>query len=242
MYSPGADLGDLGPPRCRIRPGSRRRSPRPGPPSSPGPTTPPCSSTTMASFCVPFWNSLSRSDTFIDSGTKIGRPDERLDGRAVDSFSREGEEVLGDDHALDVVEPVPVDRDARVLFGDDEVAELLEGRVAADADHVHPRGHDLADERVAELDDAPEKLVLVLLDDALLLGLVDEGLDLVVARPRGPPPRPPRSLRGAEPAGRSQDRARRGRGKGDRTAGRSQDGFLFAASRSKRGRASKTMT
>ena len=83
-------------------------------------------------------------------------------------------------HPLDVVDPFPVDGDARIFLGLDELAERPEGGVPADADHVHPRGHDLPDERIPELDDALEEVALVLLDDALLGGLVDEGLDLLL--------------------------------------------------------------
>ncbi len=60
------------------------------------------------------------------------------------------------------------------------MAELLDGRVAADADHVHPRGHDLADDRVSELDHVPQQRVFALLDDAFFLGLVEERLDFLL--------------------------------------------------------------
>ncbi len=90
------------------------------------------------------------------------------------------EEVLGHDDALDVVEPVLVNGDAGVFLPDDEVLEAVDGRVLPDADHVDPGRHDLADDGVAEFDDAPEELVLALVDDPLLRGLVDEGLDLLV--------------------------------------------------------------
>ena len=110
------------------------------------------------------------------------RPDEGLDGLALVLLVGVREDVLGHDDALDVVDPVLVDGDARVFLRDDEVLELLDGGVLPDADHVDPGGHDLADDGVAELDDAPQELVLALLDDALLPGLVDEGLDLLVGR------------------------------------------------------------
>ena len=106
-------------------------------------------------------------------------PDEGLDGLELVLVVGVLEDVLGHDDPLHVVEPVLVDGDPRVLLLDDEVLEIVDGRVLADADHVEPGRHDLPDDRVAELDDAPEQLVLALVDDALLGRLVDERLDLL---------------------------------------------------------------
>ena len=109
-------------------------------------------------------------------------PDKGLDGLELVLVVGVLEDVLGHDDPVHVVEPVLVDGDPRVLLLDDEVLEVVDGGVAADADHVAPGRHDLADDGVAELDDAAQELVLALVDDALLGGLVDEGLDLLVGR------------------------------------------------------------
>ena len=45
-----------------------------------------------------------------------------------------------------------------------------------------PGRHDLPDDGVPEFDDAPQELVLALLDDPLLARLVEERLDLLVRR------------------------------------------------------------
>ena len=107
-------------------------------------------------------------------------PDQGLDRLALVLLVGVLEEVLGHDDPFDVVEAVLVDRDPRVLVPDDEVLEVVDGGVPADADHGLPGGHDLADDPVAELDHAPQELVLALVDDALLGRLVDERLDLLV--------------------------------------------------------------
>ncbi len=110
------------------------------------------------------------------------RPDERLDGLALVLLVGVLDDVLGHDHALDVVDAVLVDGDARVLLPDDEVLEVVDRGVLPDADHRDPGRHDLPDDGIPELDDAPQELALALLDDALLPGLVEEGLDLLVGR------------------------------------------------------------
>ena len=66
------------------------------------------------------------------------------------------EEVVGEGDAGDVVERAGVDGDAGEGVLVDDLSELLEGEVAGDGDDLGARGHDLADDLVAELDDGAD--------------------------------------------------------------------------------------
>ena len=82
----------------------------------------------------------------------------------------EPDQVLHEHDADDVVEVFLVDRDARVLLLAEERAQLVERRVGADRDHVGPRRHHLAHERVAEVDDRLQQPPFVPFDQPLVGG------------------------------------------------------------------------
>ena len=86
------------------------------------------------------------------------------------------QEVVGEDDAGDVVERALEDGDAGegVLF--ELGGELLEGEGAGDGKDLGSRGHDLADELVAELDDGADELAVGLFEDALFLAGFEEGV------------------------------------------------------------------
>ena len=70
------------------------------------------------------------------------------------------------------------DGDARVLFVDDELAQLFESGVGLNGDDVGTRGHDFADHFVAEFDDGLDELAVVLFDEAFFGAGGDEGFDV----------------------------------------------------------------
>ena len=73
---------------------------------------------------------------------------------------RQGDEVLDEDEAEDVVEIVLIDRQPRVLLVDEQVAQLGQGRTRLHRDDVGARGHHFAHHRVAELDHRLQELPL----------------------------------------------------------------------------------
>jgi len=66
------------------------------------------------------------------------------------------------DHLVDVL---LVDGEARVLLGDDHLAQLLERGVGRDGDDVGPRRHDFAHHFVSELDHRLDQLAVSLRDE-----------------------------------------------------------------------------
>ena len=97
-------------------------------------------------------------------------------GRSSDVGSVDLQQVLDADDAEDVVEVLLVDGEPRVLLIAEERAQLRDGRVRLDRDHVGARRHDLARERVAEIDDRLQQAPLVPLDQPLLLARFEVGV------------------------------------------------------------------
>ena len=83
------------------------------------------------------------------------------------------DQVLDEDDALDVVEILVEDRDARILLLAEERPQLAESRIRRDGNDVWTRRHDLAHEGVAEIDDRLQEGPLLALDQVLLLHRFD---------------------------------------------------------------------
>ncbi len=75
-----------------------------------------------------------------------------------------------------------VDRDARILLGDDQFAQVLKRAAGIDGHDVGPGRHHLANHLVAELDNRLDELAVVFLDEALFGAGVDERLDVFRGR------------------------------------------------------------
>ena len=80
----------------------------------------------------------------------------------------------------DVVDVLALHRDPAVAGGQRGLERVVHGGVGLHGHHVGPRGHHLADHRVAEVDDRVDEGPLVLLDHVLLVGHVRHGLELGV--------------------------------------------------------------
>ena len=121
------------------------------------PAVPPYSSTTMALCTRLRWNSSSSSGTRLVSGTKwAGRISARNGRPGASSGCRT--RSLTNDEAEDVVERAVVDRHARVLL----LAERADAARSSEAldldgDDVGTRRHDLADHRLAEVDERAQQ-------------------------------------------------------------------------------------
>ena len=101
-------------------------------------------------------------------GHEIRRPHQRRHRRL--RGRRQRDQVLDEDDPDDVVQVVAVDRHPRVLLFAEERAEILQRRIHADRDNVGTRRHDLADDRLGEVDDRLEQLASFLLrHDSLIL-------------------------------------------------------------------------
>ena len=79
------------------------------------------------------------------------------------------------DHLVDVV---LVDRDARVLLVDDQLAQILERSVGLDGDDAGPRRHHFAHHLVAELDHGLDQLAILFFDEAFFGAGGDQGFDI----------------------------------------------------------------
>ncbi len=126
----------------------------------------PYSSTTITmwvfSCCI--WR--IRSFTGLVSGTKMmGRTNSRT-LPALALILLQLEHVAHVDEADDLVDILLVDRDARVLLVDDQLAQLLERGIGRDGDDVGARRHHFAHHLVAELDHRLDELAVVLFDKA----------------------------------------------------------------------------
>ena len=82
------------------------------------------------------------------------------------SSSLELEHVAHVHEAADLIDIIFVNRDARVLLVDHELAQFLERRVLADGDDARARRHDFAHRLVAERDHRLDQLAVAFFDDA----------------------------------------------------------------------------
>ena len=92
------------------------------------------------------------------------------------------EHVAHVDEADDLIDGLLVDRDARELFVDDELAKLFERGVGGDRDDIGPRGHHLADHLIAELHHALDQLAVLFFDQAFFGAGGDERFDIFGGR------------------------------------------------------------
>ena len=93
-------------------------------------------------------------------------------------------EVLQEHEADDVVGRLVVRGQARLPGRDRDADRFVDGRVGVDRDHVGPRHHHLAHDRVAELEDRVDELALLGLDRRLLRGDVGHREDLLLGDER----------------------------------------------------------
>ena len=93
-------------------------------------------------------------------------------------------DVLEVDDAEDVVDVLADDRDAAEAAAQRQRHRLAQRPPALDDDHLGARHHDLAHDRVAELEDRVDHVALVVLDEPALLGEVDEVAQLRLGRER----------------------------------------------------------
>ncbi|OQC37728.1 MAG: hypothetical protein BWX64_01949 [Acidobacteria bacterium ADurb.Bin051] len=92
------------------------------------------------------------------------------------------EHVADVEDADDPVDRIDEERDAGVRRADEPVGEGLERFAGGSADHVDPRRHHAAHLRVAEVDDPPDQLALLGVEDPLPGPHLEERLDLLLAR------------------------------------------------------------
>ena len=85
----------------------------------------------------------------------------------------EEDQILDEHEAGDVVEALLEHGKPRVLLFAEQRAQFADGGRVPDRDDIGARRHHLAHQRVAEIDDALEKLSLLALDDSLLLAGVE---------------------------------------------------------------------
>ena len=90
------------------------------------------------------------------------------------------EEILDVEDADDVVGRTLVDRDPRVAHLRDALEHLAGSGIDVDPDDVGPRDHDLAHRFLREAEDRRDHPLLALLEHALGLPGLDEGLDLLL--------------------------------------------------------------
>ena len=100
----------------------------------------------------------------------------RPDRCRLQSVAQKLEQVLGVDHARDVVDAGVKDRDARVAAFDDAVEHVAHGRLVRGGDDVDARHHDLAHGLLAELDDAGDHLAFALLQVGVPLDKVAQAI------------------------------------------------------------------
>ena len=115
--------------------------------------------------------------TFLVSGTKAA-------GRWMAATVRERASVVGnlqqvvsEGDAGHVVEGFVVDGHAGQGARADHLQKLLKGDGTGNGEHGGARGHDFADDFVAEFDGGADQLAITFLDDAFFLAGLDEGLD-----------------------------------------------------------------
>ena len=102
-------------------------------------------------------------------GHEHRRTHEPRNGLAAGVRLGQHDQVLDEHDALDVVEVLLEDGNARVFLLAEERAQLPNRRFGRDGDDVRTRRHDLADQRAAEIDDGLQQGALLLLDEVLLL-------------------------------------------------------------------------
>ena len=144
------------------------------------PAMPPYSSTTIAMCDEPLCSSRSSSSTGFDSGTNTaGRASDDAGASSIASCSwrsdrpagaigQPADDVLEVEHAAQVVHGVADERDAGEPGAQQQRERLAQRGVLGRGHHVRARHHDLAGERVAQLEDGAEHLPLLVLDDVRL--------------------------------------------------------------------------
>ena len=92
------------------------------------------------------------------------------------------QEVLGVEDAQDIVAVAAVDGNPRVAAMDRLLDHLFPGERGGEGEHVGPRGHDLRDVGVAQLDHALDHLPRLFLEQALAMPFGDNGADVLLER------------------------------------------------------------
>ena len=93
-------------------------------------------------------------------------------------FVAELEHVADVHEARDLIDIIFVNRNARVLLMDHDLAQLLERCILADGDNARARRHDFADRRVAERDYRLDQLAVALFNDAFFFTGGDQGVNM----------------------------------------------------------------
>ena len=138
------------------------------------PAVPPYSSTTTAIGCS--LRSRARSCcTGSVSGTSSGGTAIRPTGVRSRSWRAHRERVLEVDHADDLVDPLPVDREAGQAGGAGEVEDVGGGRGGLQGADLDARGHDVLGGEVAEREGPYEEVGGVLFQGAGLRRVPDQG-------------------------------------------------------------------
>ena len=132
------------------------------------PAVPPYSSMTIAMWNFSVCISRSSSATRFDSGTKCAGRSICRTGSLPSPLPLRVDEVLQEHEADDVVGRLVVRGEPRLARRDRDADRLVDRRVGVDRDHVGPRHHHLAHDRVAELEDRVDELALLGLDRRLL--------------------------------------------------------------------------
>ncbi len=146
------------------------------------PAVPPYSSTTIAMWNFSVCISRSSSATLLRLGHEMGGPHTRPHRLAGLAGGAAGHEILQEDEADDVVVRVVVRREPRFAGFDRGRDRLVDGCIGFDRDHVGARHHDLAHDRVTEVEDRVDQLALFGLDRVLLRGDVGHRQDVGLGR------------------------------------------------------------
>ena len=145
---------------------------------------PPYSSATIARWNLPACISRIRRLDRLVLRDEPHRPDEVQGRRVAAPLALGTHEVLGVDDADDVLVVVAVQWQTAVSVRDGEIEPSRNCRVVGHDDHVRSRHHHLASDGVAELDDALDELALLVFDDLVLGGRLDDAEQLLLADER----------------------------------------------------------
>ena len=181
---------------------------------------PPYSSTTMAMCDEPLCSSRSSSSTGFDSGTNTaGRASDDAGASSIASccwrserpagvIGQPADDVLEVEHAAQVVHGVADERDPGEPGAQQQRERLAQRGVLGRGHHVRARHHDLAGERVPQLEDGPEHLPLLVLDDVRLADALHHVPQLVLVVRGGPGPGSPGAAQPPGHGGHRQQHAR----------------------------------
>ena len=107
------------------------------------------------------------------------RAEELAQVRLLHTALEERQQVLGVEHADDLVDRLLVDRDPAVALADEGVDGIVDGCGDRESRHLRARNHDLMDAALAQLDDGTDHLFFLGLEDARLPSPLHDQLEFL---------------------------------------------------------------